>query len=126
MKKILLIAVMLTGLMSADVYDTYFTKLIKTTEGFSVKKVKTYFESRIIWGEGYCDHNNTTAFKHGTVIAYGANWSYATTTDGDGNFKVEVKGNSEFTIKISDGSQWNAYDGILPAIKTGTTGNTIK
>ncbi len=122
MKKILILAAVLTGLMSADAYDIYFTKLIKTTEGFSVKKIKTYYAGRIIWGEGYCDHNNTTAFRHGVVMAYGTNWSHSAVTDENGDFKVEVKANSEFTIKASDGSQWHTYEGTLPAIPIGTTG----
>ncbi len=121
MKKLLIIAMLASSLMGADAIDVYVTKLIKTTKGFNAKRVKTYYTSRIVWGDGYCDHNETTAFKNGVVIAYGDGWSYSAITDPTGKFKVEVKGNKEFTIKASDGSFWNVYNGTLPAIPTGTT-----
>ncbi len=125
MKKIFFAIAIMVSLVAADGFDAYFTKLIKTTKGFNVNKVHTYYESRIIWGEGYCDHADTTAFKHGVVIAYGEGWEYTALTDDLGNFKVEVKPNSTFTIKASDGSYWNTYDGTLEAIATGTTKTDI-
>lgn len=105
------------------------SKIEKTDTGFAFKsnKVHTWFESRILWGDDYLDHDNKTPVHNTEVIAFAEDafgnieWQYSTTTDDDGNFKVEVKPNTKFKIKASDGNQW-ATSLEQNGIPTGTTG----
>lgn len=96
-------------------------KLEKTDEGFVVKDTKTYYKGKIIWGDTYTDHNASSPLFHTEVVAYAIGWHYTTTTDDDGSFKVEVKPNTKFKIKASDGNRW-ATSPDLVGIADGTVG----
>lgn len=86
----------------------YANQMKKVDGGFQMKspEVKTYYVNRIIWGDDYMDHDNGKPVHNTEVIAYGEDWSYSTTTDDDGYFKVQVKNGSKFKIKASDGNRW--------------------
>ncbi len=98
------------------------SKITKTDDGFMFDstKVHTWYESRIIWGDGYFDHDGGGAVHNTEVVAFGDGWEYSTTTDDNGNFKVEVKADSTFKIKASDGNQW-ATSKELIGVPLGTT-----
>ncbi len=121
MKRIILGLVLSAALHAAP------EALIKTDNGFMFpsKQVKTYYTSRVIWGEGFGDHNKSSPVVGVAVVVWSNsdNWKFITTTNEKGEFKVEVQAGSAFRIKASDGDGWNEYDGILPAIPVGTTKN---
>ena len=96
------------------------TRVDKTSEGFIITRTKTYYQNRIIWGEGYTDHNGKAPVHNTEVVAFGDGWEYSTTTDDDGNFKVEVKADSPFRLKASDGNSWSISD-ELSGVPEGTT-----
>ena len=101
-------------------------ELIKTDDGFMLpsKAVKTYYKNNIIWGKFYTDHNASSPVRGVAVVAWSEsdNWKYITTTDQDGVFQIEVKPNSAFRLKASDGDRWATYGKILPGIPVGTIG----
>lgn len=98
------------------------SKIERTEDGFVLTDVKTYLESRIIWGDGYGDHDENSSVHNTEVIAFGDGWEYSTTTDDDGYFKVQVKPDVPFKIKASDGNQWNTVIKDLDPIPYGTVG----
>ncbi len=110
------VAVLGGGLLFAQ------SKITKTDDGFifDSAKVHTWYESRIIWGGIYTDHEGGGAVHNTEVVAFGDGWEYSTTTDDNGNFKVEVKADSAFKIKASDGNQW-ATSEELDGVQLGTT-----
>jgi len=119
MNKFIVVLSLLTLLMAEE-------GLIKTDEGFMFpsKPVGTYYSGSIKWGENYTDHNASTPVVGVAVVVWSNtdNWKYITVTNEDGKFKVEVKPNSAFRLKASDGDTWHEYAKILPAIPVGTTG----
>jgi len=116
MKKILLLLVLAIGVIYAQ------GKIVKVEEGFQVfsNKVYTYYENRIIWGD-YIDHDEGGGVHNTKVTVWGEGWEFSTTTDDEGNFKVEVKPDSPFHIKASDGSRWAEFNGTLEGVPLGTT-----
>lgn len=103
--------------------EIFSTKMTKTSTGFVITpdRVKTEYTNRIIWGDGWSDHNNTNPARGVVVEAYGDGWKYSTVTDEDGVFIVPVKANSNFTIRCSNGDSWAVYDGVLSGVPKGTT-----
>ena len=99
-----------------------YAKITKTDAGltFTSDKVQTWYENRIIWGDNYVDHKGQAPVHNTEVIAFGDGWSFSTTTDDDGSFKVEVKPDVPFKIKASDGNQWSTSEELSP-VPLGTT-----
>ena len=115
------IAVLVFLVLGGAVYAQ--SKIQKTDSGFTFtkeKEVKTYYTNKIIWGDVYVDHTSNNPVHNTEVVAFGDGWEYSTTTDDDGVFTVEVKGDSVFKIKASDGNDWSISD-EQKAIPTGTT-----
>jgi len=112
------IIVLLSGALYAQ------GKLIKDNQGLHLGsgKVKTWYENRIIWGD-YFDHNKGTGVHNTEVIVWGEGWEFRITTDDEGNFKIEVKPDSPFRIKASDGNQWAEFNGTLEGVPFGTIKN---
>ena len=102
------------------------TKIEKKDTGFVFTNdtVHTYYMNRILWGDTYTDHKNNAPVHNTEVIAFGDGWEYSTTTDDDGVFKVEVRPNSVFKIKASDGNSWSV-SGVQDGVKEGTTRNEV-
>ena len=98
------------------------SKIEKSNDGFVFKSdtVHTYYQRRIVWGDIYVDHTESAGVHNTEVVAFGTGWEYSTTTDDDGNFKVEVKTDVKFKIKASDGNQWSTSEELSP-IPIGTT-----
>lgn len=99
------------------------SKIEKTDNGMVFTKpieVKTYYMNRIIWGDNYVDHDDKTPVHNTEVVAFGDGWEFSTTTDDDGVFKVEVKADSPFKIKASDGNSWSTSE-EQKAVEVGTT-----
>ena len=97
-------------------------KMNKSDRGFEMSgKVKTWYENRIIWGD-YIDHKEGVGVHNTEVIAFGDTWEFSTTTDDEGNFKVEVNPDSTFKLKASDGNVWAISDTIT-GVPLGTTKN---
>jgi len=99
-------------------------KLTKDNQGLHLGsgKIKTYYENSIICGD-YIDHDEGTGVHNTEVIVWGEDWEYRITTDDEGNFKVEVKPDSQFKIKASDGNVWAEFNGTLEGVPLGTTKN---
>jgi len=99
-------------------------KLTKDNQGLHLGsgKIKTWYENRIIWGD-YIDHDAGTGVHNTEVVVWGVDWEFSTTTDDEGNFKVEVKPDSPFKIKASDGNVWAEFNGTLEGVPLGTTKN---
>jgi len=99
-------------------------KLTKDNQGLHLGsgKIKTWYENRIIWGD-YIDHDAGTGVHNTEVVVWGVDWEFSTTTDDEGNFKVEVKSDSPFKIKASDGNVWAEFNGTLEGVPLGTTKN---
>ena len=95
--------------------------VIKVEGGYKIKQTHTYYESKVSWGEGYNDHTDATPITGIAVLAVGVDWTYSAVTDVDGKFKVKVKPNAPFKLKISDGNTWAEYDSELAGIVEGTT-----
>jgi len=116
----------ITALILSLTILTAESGLVSTSNGFMFpsKPVGTYYANRILWGEHYTDHNASTPVVGIAVVVWSNtdNWKYITTTNEKGEFKIEVKPNSAFRIKASDGDTWHEYAKILPAIPVGTTG----
>ncbi len=100
----------------------YAKEMKKTPDGFTIESdvVHTYYVNKIIWGDNYTDHTNTTPVHNTEVIAFGDGWEYSTTTDDNGDFKVEVKPGVPFYIKASDGNDWSVSV-EQPPVAIGTT-----
>ena len=96
-------------------------KVIKTDNGFKVKTVHTYFESKVSWGEGYNDHVVDTPITGIAVLAVGDSWTYSTMTNVKGEFKIKVKPLSPFKLHISDGNEWIIYETDIKGVPEGTT-----
>jgi len=99
-------------------------KLTKDNQGLHLGsgKVKTWYENRIIWGD-YIDHDKGTGVHNTEVVVWGVDWEFSTTTDDEGNFKVEVKPDSPFRIKASDGNVWAEFNGTIEGVPLGTIKN---
>ena len=118
--KILLFLALTTSVMSEGI-------LILTADGFmfpTSKVVKTFYKGKLIWGKGYPRHNQYTPVKGVAIVAWSDSdkWKYITTTNDKGEFLIEVKPDSAFRIKGSDGSVWSTYGKILKGIPVGTIG----
>jgi len=96
-------------------------KVVKTDNGYKVKTVHTYYESKVSWGEGYNDHVVDTAITGIAVLAVGDGWTYSTMTNKEGEFKIKVKPLSPFTLRLSDGNTWLDYETEIKGIPEGTT-----
>ena len=93
--------------------------LTKTTDGFMFPsvEVKTYYSSKIVWGESL--EHNLSAPAMGIAVVVWSNsdkWKFSTITNEEGKFKIEVKPDSDFRIKASDGSDWCEYEGIIKGV----------
>ena len=113
MRQVLIDSILAISLLSAD------EALIKTDTGFMFPSVeiKTYYESSIKWGKSE-DHNLSSPAMGIAVVVWSntEKWKFSTITNEEGKFKVEVKPDSDFRIKASNGSTWSVYDGILKGI----------
>jgi len=100
-------------------------KITKSAEGFTLfaGKVKTYYVNRIVWGDDYIDHEEGQPLRNIEVVVWGKDWEYRTTTDYNGDFKIEVEPDSPFRIKASDGNRWSEFADVLKGIPKGTTFN---
>lgn len=121
--KTLLIIIGLMAIFGGVLYAQ--GKLTKADGGFTLfsGKIKTYYANRIVWGDIYTDHKNGKGAHNTEVVVWGDGWEFSTTTDDDGNFKVEVKPDSPFKIKASDGNVWSIFEGTLDGVPLGTTKN---
>lgn len=118
--KIFGIILMAIALASGALYAK--GKVVKTENGFKVKQIHTYYENKILWGEGYIDHSADTPVSGVAVLAIGNGWIETTTTDPlTGIFKIKVEPGKPFTIKISDGNQLVDYETEIPGVPEGTT-----
>ena len=90
--------------------------------------VKTYYKNRLIWGDTYKDHNKSQSIVGTAVVVWSDkdSWKFLTTTDDNGVFVIEVKPNSPFKIKASDGNIWASYNKELPGIPVGTIKDDTK
>ncbi len=114
MKKIIILMLVMLSALVADPLP-----LTKTTNGFMFPsmEVKTYYKSKIVWGESL--EHNLSAPAMGIAVVVWSNsdkWMYSTITNEEGKFEVEVKSGSAFRIKASDGSRWCEYDDIIAGI----------
>lgn len=131
MKKIIILSLFLS---MTDAQANFLTEwfgaitsidMEKSTKGFSFipHRVKTQYSSRIIWGDGWSDHNESDPVMGVLVEAYGTGWLYSTVTDANGEFVVPVKAGSPFTIRASNGDDFATYSGTLSGVPRGTTKN---
>ena len=100
-------------------------KIERTESGFKLfaNKAQAWYENRIIWGEDYFDHDAGNPVHNTEVVVWGEDWLFSTTTDDEGNFRVEVKPDTPFRLKASDGNIWAEYNGTLAGVPKGTTKN---
>ena len=101
-------------------------RVSKTDKGFKVETTRTYYQNRVIWGDGYTDHQATSPITGIAVLAVGTGWTYSAVTDATGLFKVEVKPDEAFTIRVSDGNTWIDYPTKILGIAEGTTKSEVE
>lgn len=95
-------------------------KVVKEPKGFKVVSVKTYYTSKVTWGEGYQDHVTATPITGIAVLAVGTGWTTSAVTDEVGVFKIEVEPAKPFKLRVSDGNTWVTYDVDIAGVPEGT------
>lgn len=101
-------------------------KVIKTDNGYKIKKSHTYYQGKVSWGEGFNDHTANSPITGIAVLSVGDGWTYSTVTDANGVFKVEVKPAKAFKLRMSDGNEWVDFGTQIKGIPEGTTAGTVK